>query len=205
MSPACNTAANNCASRHSECIPKPASECVRLAWRFLYLRLSICCQTEPRSQPSSVRDLCQRQIWRHARGHFRRRARRRLRGRHDQFAGLSHHPQCLRAAVYCERRYPAASCFFIPNCLNLPPASGYLTEVNPTGTGLIYSSYFSGTQTDSINFAAFTPNANLSRRKRGVGRSPGVRRLSPAVSAANVRDASEHRCHRDRPLPRHAR
>ena len=31
--------------------------------------------------------------------------------------------------------------------------------MNPTGTGLVYSSFFSGTQTDTIRFAAFTPNA----------------------------------------------
>jgi uncharacterized protein (TIGR03437 family) len=54
---------------------------------------------------------------------------------------------------------PLVSCFFFMSCVNLPPASGYVTELNPTGTGLIYSSFFSGTQTDTITFAAFTPNA----------------------------------------------
>src|ERR1035438_6368310 len=54
-------------------------------------------------------------------------------------------PQYIASAT------PSLSCFFMPNCVNLPPASGYLTEVNPTGTGLIYSSYVSGTQTDTIN------------------------------------------------------
>ncbi len=39
-----------------------------------------------------------------------------------------------------------------------PPASGYLTKLNSTGTGLIYSTYFGGTQTDTISFAAFTAN-----------------------------------------------
>jgi hypothetical protein len=63
----------------------------------------------------------------------------------------AYEPQYIASAA------PSVSCFFMPNCVNLPPARGYLTEVNPTGTGLIYSSYFSGTQTDSINFAAFTP------------------------------------------------
>ena len=58
---------------------------------------------------------------------------------------------------YIASAAPSESCFFIPHCVNLPPASGYLTEVNPTGTALVYSTYFSGTQTDSINFAAFTP------------------------------------------------
>lgn len=62
-------------------------------------------------------------------------------------------PQYIAAAI------PTVSCFFIIHCVNLPPASGYLTEVNPTGTGLIYSTYFSGTQTDTVTFAAFTANA----------------------------------------------
>ena len=65
----------------------------------------------------------------------------------------AYEPQYIASAA------PTENCFFILNCVNLPPASGYLTEVNPTGTGLIYSSYFSGTQTDTIKFAAFTPNA----------------------------------------------
>jgi uncharacterized protein (TIGR03437 family) len=43
-------------------------------------------------------------------------------------------------------------------CIFPPPASGYLTQLNATGTGLIYSTYFSGTQTDTITFAAFTAN-----------------------------------------------
>jgi uncharacterized protein (TIGR03437 family) len=65
----------------------------------------------------------------------------------------AYEPQYIASAA------PSESCFFIINCVNLPPASGYVTEVNPTGTGLVYSSYFSGTQTDSIDFAAFTPTA----------------------------------------------
>ena len=65
----------------------------------------------------------------------------------------AYEPQYVAGAV------PRVSCFFIINCVNAPPATGYLTEVNPTGTGLIYSTFFGGTQTDTINFAAFTPNA----------------------------------------------
>jgi uncharacterized protein (TIGR03437 family) len=65
----------------------------------------------------------------------------------------AYEPQYIASAV------PRVSCFFIINCHNFPPATGYLTEVNPTGTGLIYSSFFGGTQTDTINFFALTPNA----------------------------------------------
>ncbi|MCP5110187.1 MAG: hypothetical protein GY953_05065 [bacterium] len=31
-----------------------------------------------------------------------------------------------------------------------PPASGFVTKLNSTGTGLLYSTYFSGTQTDTV-------------------------------------------------------
>jgi uncharacterized protein (TIGR03437 family) len=75
--------------------------------------------------------------------------------------------------LYIASAAPAVSCFFILHCVNLPPASGYLTEVNPTGTGLIYSSYFSGTQRDSINFAAFTPNAIYVSGSAGSADFPG--------------------------------
>jgi len=51
---------------------------------------------------------------------------------------------------------PPQTCLFF--CVFPPPASGYLTQLNATGTGLIYSTYFSGTQTDTITFAAFTAN-----------------------------------------------
>lgn len=74
---------------------------------------------------------------------------------------------------YIASSAPSLSCFFMPNCVNLPPASGYLTEVNPTGTGLVYSSYFSGTQTDTINFAAFTPNAIYLGGNAGSANLPG--------------------------------
>jgi uncharacterized protein (TIGR03437 family) len=52
---------------------------------------------------------------------------------------------------------PPNTCLF--GCIFPPPASGYLTKLNSTGTGLIYSTYFSGTQADTISFAAFTANA----------------------------------------------
>jgi uncharacterized protein (TIGR03437 family) len=37
-----------------------------------------------------------------------------------------------------------------------PPSTGFVTKLNPTGTGLVYSTFFSGTQTDTIQFAALT-------------------------------------------------
>jgi uncharacterized protein (TIGR03437 family) len=41
-------------------------------------------------------------------------------------------------------------------CSFPPPASGYMTKLNATGTGLVYSTFLSGTQADTIAFAAFT-------------------------------------------------
>jgi uncharacterized protein (TIGR03437 family) len=79
----------------------------------------------------------------------------------------AYEPQYVASAV------PGVNCFFIIHCVNLPPASGYLTEVNPTGTGLIYSSYFSGTQSDSINFAAFTPKVIYLGGSAGSANLPG--------------------------------
>jgi uncharacterized protein (TIGR03437 family) len=74
---------------------------------------------------------------------------------------------------YIASSTPRVSCFYIINCINAPPASGYLTEVNPTGTGLVYSSFFSGTQTDSISFATFTPNAIYLGGSAGSANLPG--------------------------------
>jgi uncharacterized protein (TIGR03437 family) len=49
---------------------------------------------------------------------------------------------------------PPQVCLF--GCIFPPPSSGYVTKLNATGTGLVYSTFFSGTQTDTIGFAAFT-------------------------------------------------
>jgi Ca2+-binding RTX toxin-like protein len=84
----------------------------------------------------------------------------------------AYEPQYIASAA------PKVSCFFIINCFPGPPASGYLTEVNPTGTGLIYSSFFGGTQTDTISFFALTPNVIY------LGGSAGsaISRGSPATA-----------------------
>jgi uncharacterized protein (TIGR03437 family) len=49
---------------------------------------------------------------------------------------------------------PPQSCLF--GCIFPPPASGYLTKLNATGSALLNSTFFSGTQADTITFAAFT-------------------------------------------------
>ncbi len=79
----------------------------------------------------------------------------------------AYEPQYIASAT------PRVSCFFIINCINAPPASGYVTAVNPAGTGLIYSSFFSGTQTDTITFAAVTPTAIYLGGSAGSADLPG--------------------------------
>jgi uncharacterized protein (TIGR03437 family) len=79
----------------------------------------------------------------------------------------AYEPQYIASAI------PKVNCFFIINCVTLPPASGYLTELNPTGTGLIYSSYFSGSQTDTITFAAFTASGIYLSGSAGSADLPG--------------------------------
>ena len=54
------------------------------------------------------------------------------------------------------------------------PASGYFTELNPTGTGLIYSTFFSGTQCDTISFAAFTSQGTYLVGQAGSPDLPGL-------------------------------
>ena len=49
---------------------------------------------------------------------------------------------------------PPNTCLF--GCVVPPPASGYITKLNATGTGLVYSTFLSGTQADTIAFAAVT-------------------------------------------------
>ena len=62
---------------------------------------------------------------------------------------------------------PPNTCFWV--CLIPPPASGYITKLNATGTGLIYSTYLSGTQADTIAFAAV---ASSGIYLSGLARSP---------------------------------
>lgn len=54
-----------------------------------------------------------------------------------------------------------------------PPASGYITELNSSGAGLLYSTYFSGSQTDTITFAAFTSGGIYLSGQAGSTDLPG--------------------------------
>ncbi len=47
------------------------------------------------------------------------------------------------------------------NDFNPPPATGYITKVNATGTGLIWSTYFGGSYADQITGLAIAPNGDI--------------------------------------------
>jgi uncharacterized protein (TIGR03437 family) len=93
-------------------------------------------------------------------------------------AGTTSSPDYPTTANAYEPQYIASatpmSCFFFINCVSLPPATGYITEVNPTGTALIYSTYFGGTQTDTINFFASTPVGLYLGGNAGSANLPGL-------------------------------
>ncbi len=55
-----------------------------------------------------------------------------------------------------------------------PPASGYITEVTPTGSALFYSTYFSGSVTDTITFAAVTTSGIYFAGQAGSPDLPGL-------------------------------
>lgn len=55
-----------------------------------------------------------------------------------------------------------------------PPTSGYITKLNATGTGLLYSTFFSGTQDDTITFAAFTSDGIRFAGQAGSPDLPGL-------------------------------
>jgi uncharacterized protein (TIGR03437 family) len=66
---------------------------------------------------------------------------------------------------------PPYVCLFF--CVFPPPASGYVTKLNSTGTGLIYSTYFSGTQTDTVAVAFFTASGIYLSGNAGSPDLPG--------------------------------
>lgn len=75
--------------------------------------------------------------------------------------------------AYIANAPPPPQTFFFPSNFP-PPASGYFTELNPTGTGLIYSTFFSGTQSDTISFAAFTAQGAYLVGQAGSSDLPGL-------------------------------
>ena len=79
------------------------------------------------------------------------------------------------------------------DCSFPPPASGYMTKLNATGTGLIYSTFLSGTQADTITFAAFTAGGVYLSGQARIPRFSGDGGSPFAVPAASFRDAPQPR------------
>ncbi|HWB87272.1 MAG TPA: SBBP repeat-containing protein [Bryobacteraceae bacterium] len=72
---------------------------------------------------------------------------------------------------------PPSTCLF--GCFFPPPSSGYITELNAGGTGLVASTFFSGTQTDTIAFAALTPGGVYISGNAGSSDLPGLAGVPP--------------------------
>jgi uncharacterized protein (TIGR03437 family) len=67
---------------------------------------------------------------------------------------------------------PFVECLF--GCVIPPPATGFLTRLNATGTGLIYSTFFSGSQTDTITFGAIRAGGIYLAGQAGSDDLPGL-------------------------------
>ena len=73
-------------------------------------------------------------------------------------AGITNSPDYPTTTDAFEPNYVANAPPTFGESFPPPPNSGYLTKLNSTGTALLYSSFFSGTQSDTIDFADLTPN-----------------------------------------------
>ncbi len=67
-----------------------------------------------------------------------------------------------------------------------PPASGYFTRLNSTGTALLYSSYYSGSQADTIGFAAMTNDGIYFSGQAGSADLPGLEVPLPCLPAPHA-------------------
>jgi len=86
-------------------------------------------------------------------------------------AGITHSPDypttsgAFEPAYFANAPAPPQVCLY--GCISPPPASGYVTKLNATGTALVDSTFFSGSQSDTITFAAFTsPSQQCCLRRR---------------------------------------
>ena len=103
-------------------------------------------------------------------------------------------PDAFQPVYIANAPAPPNTCLFF--CVFPPPASGYLTKLNATGTALIYSTYYSGTQSDNITFAAFTGNGIYIAGSAGSPDLPGLdgfpaQCLPQAYAARLSADATE--------------
>jgi uncharacterized protein (TIGR03437 family) len=73
--------------------------------------------------------------------------------------------QTAYAAAAPSLPVPAGNTFSAP-----PPATGYVTKVNATGTGLIWSTYFGGSYADEITGMAVAPTGDILVSGKAVSR-----------------------------------
>jgi uncharacterized protein (TIGR03437 family) len=66
---------------------------------------------------------------------------------------------------------PPQTCLF--GCVFPPPASGYVTRLNSSGTALLYSTFLSGTQFDTITFASVASGGIYLSGRAGSSDFPG--------------------------------
>jgi uncharacterized protein (TIGR03437 family) len=93
-------------------------------------------------------------------------------------AGITHSPDYPTTSGAFEPVYfanaPAPPQVCLYGCISPPPASGYVTKLNATGTALVDSTFFSGSQSDTITFAAFTTNGTYLSGQAGSPDLPGL-------------------------------
>ena len=109
-------------------------------------------QTGCQSQPDRLLHLPYRYLWRRPGLPRSGRPGKRLAGRNDELAYVPTTSDAFEPN-YVANAPPDFNQAFPP-----PPTTGYVTQLNSTGTALLYSTFFGGTQSDTITFAALTPD-----------------------------------------------
>ena len=83
-------------------------------------------------------------------------------------------PDAFQPFYQAQATPPPHQDFAVSSPIYPPPASGYVTTLNSTGAGLIYSTFFSGTQDDTISFAAITGGGISFAGQAGSPDLPGL-------------------------------
>ena len=109
-------------------------------------------------------------------------------------AGSTNSPDYPVTAGSLQTEYRAANPPPPPSSLrssnNPPPVSGYLTKLNATGTGLLWSTYFSGTGADTIQSLQYGANGDLfltgASASRDLPLSQGLPRGCPVALSPEI-------------------
>ena len=83
-------------------------------------------------------------------------------------------PDAFQPFYQAQASPPPAQDFAPSGPIYPPPATGYVTKLNSTGTGLIYSTYFGGAKDDTITFAAITGSGIYFSGQAGSPDLPGL-------------------------------